>query len=174
MRRQGRRNRPFYRIVVIDSRKRRDGKPIEELGWYNPIQQIKKNYEIHNEKVIFWINQGAQLSDTVKNILKKEGILFRIHLQKQGLDEKDIEYEIQKWILDKEERLKNKKEKTKLSKKQIIEKEKSKSEPKEESVKQEESTVKDSKPAEPKEESVKQEESTVKDSKPKSVESKND
>ena len=118
MKRQGRRNRPFYRIVIIDSRKRRDGKPIEELGWYNPIQQIEKNYEIDNKRIIYWINEGAQPSNTVKNILKKEGILLRIHLIKQGLNEKDIEYEIQKWEMDKEERIKNKKPKSKKSKKQ--------------------------------------------------------
>ena len=118
MKRQGRRNRPFYRIVIIDSRKRRDGKPIEELGWYNPIQQIEKNYEIDSERIMYWINEGAQPSNTVKNLLKREGILLRIHLIKQGFNEKDIEYEIQKWEMDKEERIKNKKPKSKKSKKQ--------------------------------------------------------
>ncbi|MBA25121.1 MAG: 30S ribosomal protein S16 [Candidatus Marinimicrobia bacterium] len=171
MKRQGRRNRPFYRIVIIDSRKRRDGKPIEELGWYNPIQQIEKNYEIDNKRIIYWINEGAQPSNTVKNILKKEGILLRIHLQKQGLSEKDIEYEFQKWEMDREERLKNKKSKIKKSKKQnlkeneikteiktdALEKEKvSEEKPAEESVKEEK--VSEEKPAE---ESVKEEKVSV-------------
>ena len=52
MKRLGRRNRPFYRVVVIDSRKRRDGKPIEELGWYNPIQRVEKNYELNKLKTM--------------------------------------------------------------------------------------------------------------------------
>ena len=152
MKRQGRRNRPFYRIVIIDSRKRRDGKPIEELGWYNPIQQIEKNYEIDNKRIIYWINEGAQPSNTVKNILKREGILFRIHLQKQGLSEKDIEYEFQKWEMDREERLKNKKSKIKKSKKQNLKENEIKTEIKTDSLEKEK--VSEEKPAE---ESVKEE-----------------
>ena len=157
MKRQGRRNRPFYRIVIIDSRKRRDGKPIEELGWYNPIQQIEKNYEIDNKRIIYWINEGAQPSNTVKNILKKEGILFRIHLQKQGLSEKDIEYEFQKWEMDREERLKNKKSKTKKSKKQNLKENEIKTEIKTESLEKE--NVSEEKPVEEpvKEENVSEE-----------------
>ena len=152
MKRQGRRNRPFYRIVIIDSRKRRDGKPIEELGWYNPIQQIEKNYKIDNKRIIYWINEGAQPSNTVKNILKREGILFRIHLQKQGLSEKDIEYEFQKWEMDREERLKNKKSKIKKSKKQNLKENEIKTEIKTDSLEKEK--VSEEKPAE---ESVKEE-----------------
>ena len=152
MKRQGRRNRPFYRIVIIDSRKRRDGKPIEELGWYNPIQQIEKNYEIDNKRIIYWINEGAQPSNTVKNILKKEGILLRIHLQKQGLSEKDIEYEFQKWEMDREERLKNKKSKNKKSKKQNLKENEIKTEIKTDALEKE--NVSEEKPAE---ESVKEE-----------------
>ena len=151
MKRQGRRNRPFYRIVIIDSRKRRDGKPIEELGWYNPIQQIEKNYEIDNKRIIYWINEGAQPSNTVKNILKKEGILLRIHLQKQGLSEKDIEYEFQKWEMDREERLKNKKSKNKKSKKQNLKENEIKTEIKTDALEKE--NVSEEKPAE---ESVKE------------------
>ena len=168
MKRQGRRNRPFYRIVIIDSRKRRDGKPIEELGWYNPIQQIEKNYEIDNKRIIYWINEGAQPSNTVKNILKKEGILLRIHLQKQGLSEKDIEYEFQKWEMDREERLKNKKSKNKKSKKQNLKENEIKTEIKTDALEKEnvseekpaEESVKEDKVSEekPAEESVKEEE----------------
>ena len=111
MKRLGRRNRPFYRIVVIDSRKRRDGKAIEELGWYNPILQTEKNYELKVDRILYWIENGAQPSNTVRNLLKWEGVLYRVHLKKQGLDEKTIDYEIQKWTLDREERVKLKSEK---------------------------------------------------------------
>ncbi|HIC74613.1 MAG TPA: 30S ribosomal protein S16, partial [Candidatus Marinimicrobia bacterium] len=110
MKRLGRRNRPYYRVVVIDSRKRRDGRPIEELGWYNPIQQAEKNYELNIEKIIEWMGKGAQPSDTVRNLLKQEGILYRMHLKKQGLDDKAIDYELQKWGMDRDERLKTKAE----------------------------------------------------------------
>ena len=111
MKRLGRRNRPYYRVVAIDSRKRRDGKPLEELGWYNPIQQAEKNYELNIEKIIEWIEKGAQPSDTVRNLLKQEGVLYRMHLKKKGLDDKAIDYELQKWGLDRDERLKTKTEK---------------------------------------------------------------
>ena len=106
MKRLGRRHRPLYRVVVIDSRKWRDGKPIEELGWYNPIQRVEKNYELNIEKIVEWIEKGAQPSDTVRNLLKKEGVLYRMHLKKQGMDDKAIDYEIQKWSLDREEKVK--------------------------------------------------------------------
>ena len=111
MKRLGRRNRPYYRIVAIDSRKRRDGKPLEELGWYNPIQQAEKNYELNIEKIIEWIEKGAQPSDTVRNLLKQEGVLYRMHLKKKGLDDKAIDYELQTWGLDRDERVKTKAEK---------------------------------------------------------------
>ena len=168
MKRQGRRNRPFYRIVIIDSRKRRDGKPIEELGWYNPIQQIEKNYEIDNKRIMHWISEGAQPSNTVKNILKREGILLRIHLQKQGLSEKDIEYEIQKWEMDRDERLKNKKSKRKKSKKQNLKDSEVKAEIETDSVKQEKVSAE-----EPPKESVEEEKVSAEDSSKESVEEEN-
>ena len=112
MKRLGRRNRPFYRLVAIDSRKRRDGKAIEELGWYNPILQTEKNYELKTDRILYWLEKGAQPSNTVRNLLKCEGLLYRVHLKNQGLDDKAIDYEIQKWALDRDERIKLKLEKT--------------------------------------------------------------
>ena len=111
MKRLGRRNRPFYRLVAIDSRKRRDGKAIEELGWYNPILQTEKNYELKIDRILYWLEKGAQPSNTVRNLLKWEGVLYRVHLKNQGLDDKAIDYEIQKWALDRDERIKLKLEK---------------------------------------------------------------
>ena len=53
----GRRNRPFYRLIVIDSRKRRDGAPIEQLGWYDPIKADKEsNFSFNEDKIIDWLN----------------------------------------------------------------------------------------------------------------------
>ena len=138
MKRLGRRNRPFYRVVVIDSRKRRDGKPIEELGWYNPIQRVEKNYELNIEKIVEWIEKGAQLSDTVRNLLKKEGVLYRMHLKKQGMDDKTIDYEIQKWSLDREDRVKVKAEKVAQKKAEAAAKKKAELESAEESESAEE------------------------------------
>ncbi|MFV1995395.1 MAG: 30S ribosomal protein S16 [Verrucomicrobiales bacterium] len=70
LRREGNRNRPFYRIVVADSRKPRDGRFIETIGTYDP-QQEGENYKVDLEKANDWIAKGAKPSDTVRSILKK-------------------------------------------------------------------------------------------------------
>lgn len=74
LRRMGSKKRPFYRVVVADSRSPRDGRCIEEIGYYNPISepiQIK----IDDEKAKKWLNDGAQPTDTVKDLFKKHGII---------------------------------------------------------------------------------------------------
>ncbi len=68
--RQGTKDRPYYKIVAVDSRKRRDGRPIEQLGTYNPMVE-GVNFSIDIEKADKWLNTGAQPSDTVKSIIKK-------------------------------------------------------------------------------------------------------
>ena len=68
--RKGSKDRPFYKIVAVDSRKRRDGRYIEQLGTYDPMQG-GVNYSLDLEKVDTWIGQGAQPSETVASIIKK-------------------------------------------------------------------------------------------------------
>ncbi len=68
--RQGTKDRPYYKIVAVDRRARRDGRPIEQLGTYNPMVE-GINYKIDLEKAEKWIGNGAQPSDTVKSIIKK-------------------------------------------------------------------------------------------------------
>ena len=68
--RLGRRNRPFYRVVVVDSRKPRDGACIEVLGHYDPIQKPAV-IQIDTEKIEEWIQKGAQPSNTVRSLLKQ-------------------------------------------------------------------------------------------------------
>lgn len=68
--RQGTKDRPYYKIVAIDSRARRDGRYIEQIGTYNPMQE-GTNYSIDLAKVDTWIGNGAQPSDTVRDIIKK-------------------------------------------------------------------------------------------------------
>ena len=101
LKRIGRRNRPFYRLIVIDSRKRRDGAAIEQVGWYNPIDS-NNSYEINNERILHWLGEGAIPSNAVKKIMKNEGLALRWHLIQQGVDEKEIEKEIKKWELNRE------------------------------------------------------------------------
>ena len=114
LKRIGRRNRPFYRMVVMDSRSRRDGAAIEELGWYNPID-TELSYSLKDERILHWLKDGAQTTDAAHKLLRRAGIAHKWHLIKQGLDDSQVEKEMQKWILNHEEVLKarsEKKEKT--------------------------------------------------------------
>ncbi len=74
LRRMGAKKRPFYRIVVADSRAPRDGRIIEEIGYYNPISQPKE-VKIDGEKATKWLSNGAQPTDTVRALFKKNGII---------------------------------------------------------------------------------------------------
>ncbi len=69
--RQGSKDRPYYKIVVVDSRARRDGAYIEQVGTYNPMA-AGENYTLDLAKVEKWIGNGAQPSDTVASMIKKE------------------------------------------------------------------------------------------------------
>ena len=70
--RGGRTERPFYHIVVTDSRKPRDGRYIERLGFYNPVAAGKEiSLQIAENRVNYWVSQGAQLSEQVQSLLKK-------------------------------------------------------------------------------------------------------
>ncbi len=68
--RMGRKKKPFYRIVVTDSRKRRDGGWIESIGYYNPVSP-NKDMKIDEERLNYWLSVGAQMSDRVKKITGK-------------------------------------------------------------------------------------------------------
>ena len=68
--RMGRKKKPFYRIVVTDSRKRRDGGWIESIGYYNPLTE-PETIKFDEERLNYWISVGAKLSDRVKRITKK-------------------------------------------------------------------------------------------------------
>jgi len=107
LRRMGRKKRPFYRIVAADQRSPRDGRFIETLGYYDPLVD-SKNLEIKRDRVTYWLEQGAQPSGTVKNLLQREGIIHRLAMQKQGYDSAKIEEEMKKWELLQVERAKRK------------------------------------------------------------------
>ena len=74
LRRMGAKKAPFYRIVVADSRAPRDGKFIEEIGYYNPISEPVM-LKIDGEKAKKWISNGAQPTETVRSLLKKDGVI---------------------------------------------------------------------------------------------------
>lgn len=70
--RMGSKKNPFYRVVVADSRSPRDGRFIEELGYYNPMN---KELKLDNDKAAEWVKKGAQPTDTVRALLKKNGAI---------------------------------------------------------------------------------------------------
>ena len=74
LKRMGMRHEPFYRIVVADSRTPRDGRVIEEIGWYNPITQPAQ-VNVNNERAQYWLGTGAQPTQTVRSLLRKSGAI---------------------------------------------------------------------------------------------------
>lgn len=73
LKRMGSKKKPFYRIVVADSRAPRDGRFIEEIGYYNPVSEPKV-FKVDAEKVTKWISNGAKPTETVGKLFKKNGI----------------------------------------------------------------------------------------------------
>ncbi len=73
LRRMGAKKAPFYRVVVADSRYPRDGRFIEEIGYYNPVSEPVQ-LTIDSERAKHWLSVGAQPTDTVKDLLKKSGV----------------------------------------------------------------------------------------------------
>ena len=80
--RMGAKGRPFYRIVATDSRSPRDGKYLELIGTYAPVDDSKIN--INEEVALKWLNQGAILTDTVKNLFTRAGIMKKFSDSKRG------------------------------------------------------------------------------------------
>ena len=83
MRRMGSKRKPFYRIVVADSRMPRDGRFIEEVGYYNPLTNPDE-VKLEEDKIFEWLEKGAQPSDTVRSLLSKAGLMTRYHDAKYG------------------------------------------------------------------------------------------
>ncbi len=81
LKRMGAKKRPFYRIVVADSRAPRDGKFIEEIGYYNPIE-TPAVVKIDEEKAQDWLNKGAIPTDTVRDLLSRQGVMKKFHESK--------------------------------------------------------------------------------------------
>lgn len=96
LKRIGRKKRPFYRVVVMDSRTRRDGREIELIGWYDPLQS-KNKLHLETDRIIYWLGQGAIPSDTVSGMMKRSGISYRMHLTRLGKSEEEIAKEMEAW-----------------------------------------------------------------------------
>ena len=74
LRRMGAKKAPFYRIVVADSRAPRDGAFVEEIGYYNPVTEPAE-VKVDVERATYWVKNGAQPTQTVKTLLKKNGVI---------------------------------------------------------------------------------------------------
>jgi small subunit ribosomal protein S16 len=73
LQRGGAKKRPFYRVVAVDERKKRDGAVIDNLGVYHPIS-AENQFDVNEEKIVSWLNKGAQPTGTILALLKKKGI----------------------------------------------------------------------------------------------------
>ena len=83
LKRMGAKKTPFYRVVVADARSPRDGRFIEEIGYYNPVAKPAE-VKIDAEAALKWLSTGAKPTDTVRNLFSNEGILEKFHNQKFG------------------------------------------------------------------------------------------
>jgi small subunit ribosomal protein S16 len=108
--RHGKKSRPFYYVVVADSRAPRDGKFIERIGSYNPVTN-PATIELDFDKALSWLQKGALPTDTVRSILHQKGVLYKNHLLKGivkgALNEEQAEKKFQEWMEQNEAKIKN-------------------------------------------------------------------
>lgn len=101
LQRKGRRKRPFYHIVIADSRAPRDGRFIEKIGTYNPMTN-PATIDLDRDAAFDWLMKGAQPTNTVRAILRFNGILYRKHLQrgvsKGAMTQEEADKKYQEWI----------------------------------------------------------------------------
>jgi len=90
LRRMGKKKRPFYRIVAADSRRARDGRFLEVLGTYNPIERPAV-VTVQEDRLSYWLNEGAEPSDTVASLLTQIGFVEKYNKAKAGADVSDLQ-----------------------------------------------------------------------------------
>lgn len=113
LQRHGKKGKPFYHIVVADSRAKRDGRFIEKLGTYNPNTN-PATIELNVDGSVKWLNNGAQPTDTARAILSYKGVMLKKHLlggvAKGAFDEAEAEKRFQAWLEQKEGKVQAKKD----------------------------------------------------------------
>jgi small subunit ribosomal protein S16 len=113
LQRQGRKSRPIFHIVTADSRAKRDGRYIERLGIYNPNTN-PATIDLNFDRALYWVQSGAQPSDTARAILSYKGVMMKKHLlegvRKGALTEEQAEEKYNKWLEEKEGRINAKRE----------------------------------------------------------------
>lgn len=101
LRRMGKKKQPLYKVVAADARSPRDGKFLEAIGTYNPLTS-PHTVEIKEERALYWLNVGAQPTETVKSLLRQKGIILKRELKRRGLSEDKIQSELENWSKIKE------------------------------------------------------------------------
>jgi small subunit ribosomal protein S16 len=115
LQRKGRTKAPFYHIVAADARAPRDGRFIEKIGTYNPLT-VPATIEINRDRAYYWLNVGAQPTDTVHAILGFKGVLYKKHLQlgvtKGAITQEQADEKLAAWIEQKEAAIAKRREQT--------------------------------------------------------------
>jgi len=110
LQRFGKKGRPFYHIVIADGRAPRDGRFIEKIGTYNPVSKPAE-IDLDFDKAMYWLQSGAQPTDTVRSILSFKGILYKYHLYrgilKGALTQEQADLKFQEWNDAKQSKLAN-------------------------------------------------------------------
>ena len=92
----GKKKQPVYKLVAADARSPRDGKFIEAVGLYNPLTD-PHTLEIKEDRVLYWLNVGAQPTSTVRSLLRQKGIALKKELMSKGFDEEKVNAELENW-----------------------------------------------------------------------------
>ena len=104
LQRHGKKGKPFYKIVAADNRAKRDGKFIEAIGFYNPTT-VPATIELDIDRSVYWLQNGAEPTDTVKSILQFKGALYKKHLlrgvAKGSFSVEEAETKFEAWIANK-------------------------------------------------------------------------
>lgn len=96
LQRKGRKKRPIWHIVVAEKQEARDGRIVERVGYYDNVTE-NKVVELNEDRIFYWLDTGAQPSDTVRKILRREGLLYKRHLMNWGKSEEEIEKALAEW-----------------------------------------------------------------------------
>ncbi len=120
LQRKGKKGQPFYHLVIADGRAPRDGKFIERIGTYNPLTK-PADINMDFDRALYWLQTGAQPSDTVRAILAYTGVLYKNHLnkgvKKGALSQEQADVKFDAWLKEKREKIENKAKQVDLDKK---------------------------------------------------------
>ena len=138
LRRMGKKKQPIYKVVAADSRAPRDGKFLESIGLYNPLTN-PHTLDINEERAMYWLNVGAQPTDTVKSLLSQKGIILKRELLRRGVTDDKMSAELENWEKMREAKsstaaVKKKKSKKAAAKEEVVSEEKVKEEISEDST----------------------------------------